>query len=66
MNFNGAEWLVLMALVLAMLVSAIVSIARSAANSTTKVLWVLVVLLFPVVGPILWYLVGRRSVRTEH
>ena len=45
-------------------VIAIVSILKSSADSGTKILWVVLVILLPVVGMILYFLMGpgRRSV----
>ena len=43
---------------------AIVSIAQSAASTGKKVLWIVLVLLLPVVGLILWFLLGPRSGKT--
>lgn len=40
---------------------AIVSISQSSASTGKKVLWIVLVLLLPVVGLILWYLLGPRS-----
>ena len=40
---------------------AIVKIAQSAAPTLNKVLWILGVLIFPVVGLIVWYLAGPRG-----
>ena len=45
-------------------VIAIVSIIKSSADSGTKILWVLLVIFLPVLGMILYFLMGpgRRSV----
>lgn len=40
---------------------AIVNIAQSAASTGKKVLWIVLVLLLPVLGLILWFLLGPRS-----
>ncbi len=37
---------------------AIIKIAQSSAETLNKILWILGVLVFPVVGLIVWYLVG--------
>ena len=42
---------------------AIVNIAQSSASTGTKVLWIVLVLLLPVVGLILWLLLGPRTGR---
>ena len=39
---------------------AIVSIVQSAASTGKKVLWIVLVLLLPIVGLILWFLLGPR------
>jgi succinate dehydrogenase/fumarate reductase cytochrome b subunit len=40
---------------------AILSIAQSSAPPVHKVLWIVLVLLLPVVGLIVWYLLGPRG-----
>jgi hypothetical protein len=40
---------------------AIVSIAQSTAGTGRKVLWIVLVLLLPVLGLILWFLLGPRG-----
>jgi len=40
---------------------AIVSIVQSGASTGKKVLWIVLVLLLPVLGLILWYLLGPRG-----
>lgn len=42
---------------------AIVSIVGSGASTGKKVLWVLLVLIFPLVGFIIWLIAGPRSPR---
>lgn len=49
----GLIWLVVA-------VYAIVKILGSGAGTGAKVLWVVLVLLFPVVGVILWFLLGPK------
>ena len=46
---------------LALVVWAAVSIMGSTASQGRKVLWILVVLVFPVVGLILWFLLGPKG-----
>ncbi len=48
-------------LILILDVWAIVSIAQSSASTGTKVLWIVIVLLLPVIGLILWLLLGPRG-----
>ncbi len=43
---------------------AVVSIFQSAADTTKKVLWIVLVLLLPVLGFILWYFLGPRTGRS--
>jgi len=40
---------------------AIINIIGSAASTGTKVLWIVVVLLLPVLGLILWFLMGPKK-----
>lgn len=42
---------------------AIVNVMQSGAATGKKVLWIVIVLLLPVVGLILWYLLGPRTGR---
>ncbi|WP_167140530.1 PLDc N-terminal domain-containing protein [Diaminobutyricimonas sp. TR449] len=48
---------------LGLAVWAVVSIARTTMASAATVLWVLAALLLPLLGPILWFAIGRRSVK---
>ena len=48
-------------LILAADIWAIVSVVQSAASTGKKVLWILLVLLLPVLGLILWFLLGPRG-----
>jgi hypothetical protein len=48
-------------LILAADVWAIVSVVQSGASTGKKVLWILLVLLLPVIGLILWFLLGPRG-----
>jgi len=40
---------------------AIVHVAQSTAGTGRKVLWIVLILLLPVLGLILWFLLGPRS-----
>jgi hypothetical protein len=40
---------------------AIVNIAQSAADTGKKVLWIVVVLVLPILGFVLWYFLGPKS-----
>jgi len=42
---------------------AIINIAQSSASIGKKVLWIVLVLLLPVVGLIIWFLLGPRGGR---
>jgi phospholipase D-like protein len=51
-------------LVLVLDIIAIVSILKSSADSGTKLLWIVLVILLPVIGMVLYFLMGpgRRTV----
>jgi len=49
-------------IVLVLDIWALVSIVSSGASTGNKVLWVLLVLLLPLIGFIIWLLAGPRSV----
>ena len=48
-------------LILAADIWAIVSVVQSAASTGKKVLWILLILILPVIGLILWFLLGPRG-----
>ena len=48
-------------LILAADIWAIVSTVQSAASTGKKVLWILLVLLLPILGLILWFFLGPRG-----
>jgi succinate dehydrogenase/fumarate reductase cytochrome b subunit len=48
-------------LILAADIWAIINIFQSSASNGNKVLWTLLVLLLPVIGLILWFLLGPRG-----
>jgi len=50
-------------LVLAGDIWAILNIAQSAVSNEKKLIWILVVLLLPVLGLVLWYFAGPRDGR---
>jgi len=61
MNFgNNGLWGVL---VLIADIWAIINIAQSNASTGKKVIWIVLVLLLPVLGVILWFFMGPRSGR---
>ena len=51
-------------IVLAADIWAIVNVFQSAASTGKKVLWILVILVLPILGLLLWLLFGPRSGRT--
>jgi succinate dehydrogenase/fumarate reductase cytochrome b subunit len=51
-------------LVLAGDIWAILNIAQSGASNGKKLVWILVVLLLPLLGLIVWFLAGPRSGKT--
>jgi hypothetical protein len=58
-GYAGAVLLVLHAI---LFVAALVSILRASAYAAGgKALWILAVFAFPVVGPISWFLAGRKA-----
>ncbi len=70
-NLQGWEWvvvltgmLVFLVLIVALFIAALVSIAqRESASGTEKALWIAIALFFPVLGPILWFVIGKKSTR---
>ncbi len=48
-------------LVLAADIWAIINIVQSKASDGTKILWVLLVILLPLIGLILWFFLGPRE-----
>lgn len=55
--FNGILGLVILALD----IWAILSVIKSSAESGIKVLWILLIVLLPVLGLIIWALMGPRG-----
>ena len=61
-GFNGWHVVILSVVLLIPFLLAVVSIARSrTASGLEKAIWVLIVLLFPLIGAILWFVIGRRA-----
>ncbi len=60
-------WSAITVLVIALAIVALISLARAARRltATQGLLWTLVVLLVPVVGPVAWLAVGRRSTAAQ-
>lgn len=48
-------------ILLILIIYAIVKTAQSSAGGTTKVIWILVLLFLPVLGFILWLLLGPKG-----
>ncbi|HYT31856.1 MAG TPA: PLDc N-terminal domain-containing protein [Thermoanaerobaculia bacterium] len=57
-------WSLWSALILVLDVIALVSLLKSSADTGTKILWALLIILLPVVGMVLYFLMGpgRRKV----
>lgn len=51
-------------LILAADIWAIINIAQSSASNGKKVLWIVLVLLLPVLGLVLWFFLGPRGGKT--
>jgi succinate dehydrogenase/fumarate reductase cytochrome b subunit len=51
-------------LILALDIWAIINILQSPASNEKKLLWVIVVVLLPLLGLILWYFLGPRAGKT--
>lgn len=58
--FNGLWGL----LVLAADIWGIINVAQSPASNEKKALWIVLIVVLPVVGLILWYFLGPRSGKT--
>ena len=61
MNMGYSIWGVL---ILAGDIWAIINILQSGASSEKKLLWIVVVILLPLLGLILWWFMGPRTGRT--
>jgi hypothetical protein len=48
-------------LILALDIYGIIQVINSGASGGAKILWILAILVFPVVGLIVWYLAGPKS-----
>ncbi len=55
------EYGILGLIILILDIWAIVKVVGSSASTGTKVLWVLLILILPVVGLILWFLLGPKG-----
>ncbi|UVI37088.1 PLD nuclease N-terminal domain-containing protein [Brevibacterium spongiae] len=54
-------WSVGILVALALLVWALVGIAKSALDSNTKLVWVIIAFLLPLIGPICWLVIRPRK-----
>jgi hypothetical protein len=61
LNMTGGLWGIL---VLALDIWAIINIVQSKSSDGNKVLWVILVILLPVLGLILWFFLGPRNGRS--
>ena len=43
---------------------AVIQVAQSSASGTAKLLWILVMLFLPVLGVIIWFLLGPKSAKS--
>lgn len=48
-------------IILVLNVWAIIKVVQSAASTSSKVFWVVIILVLPVIGLILWFLLGPRG-----
>ena len=48
-------WLSIFALLVVFLVAALVSINKSSLDAVTKLVWAVLALLFPIIGPVVWF-----------
>lgn len=58
--------LIVMAAVITLWIAAVVSIARHPdASPTAKVIWIVVVVIFPLLGSAIWFVTGRSALRNK-
>ncbi|MGY6631598.1 MAG: PLDc N-terminal domain-containing protein [Wenzhouxiangella sp.] len=50
----GLIWLIIV-------IWAIIKVAKSSAGPVAKILWILILLFFPLVGLIIWFLLGPKG-----
>ncbi|MGN6370463.1 MAG: PLD nuclease N-terminal domain-containing protein [Phycisphaerae bacterium] len=65
-NIAGPDFLILGLLYFVVSIVAIVEILKSRADPMTKLLWVIVVWFIPWIGLILYYTIGRPSVKSPY
>ncbi|MBF8743019.1 PLD nuclease N-terminal domain-containing protein [Pseudomonas guariconensis] len=56
-------WIAVAAIILLVDLWAIVSVFRSEKRDSTKILWALLLVIFPVVGLVIWGLFGPRGIK---
>ncbi|MFV3328541.1 PLD nuclease N-terminal domain-containing protein [Pseudomonas sp. NY15372] len=56
-------WIAVAAIILLVDLWAIVSVFRSEERDSTKILWALLLVIFPVVGLVIWGLFGPRGIK---
>ncbi|WP_428610525.1 PLDc N-terminal domain-containing protein [Sedimenticola sp.] len=61
MKFNGILGLI----ILIADIFAIIKIAQSSASTGLKILWIVIVLILPVVGLVVWFLMGPGDKRLK-
>ncbi|WP_099361835.1 PLDc N-terminal domain-containing protein [Fredinandcohnia onubensis] len=62
-GLEGINWAVIAPIIviqLILLVTAIVDLVRSEETNGPKILWVFVILLVSILGPILYFVIGRK------
>ncbi len=64
-GLTGWHFIILVVLFFIPWLLSVIQIGRTKAPATPVVVWLLVVTLLPLVGPILWFAVGRTSLRRE-
>ncbi|RYD78793.1 MAG: PLDc_N domain-containing protein [Sphingobacteriales bacterium] len=63
---GGGEWLFIAGLILLIPLIALIDILKSDfKDSTNKLVWVLVVIMLPLLGPVLYYFLGRSQKRSS-
>lgn len=45
---------------LALMIAGLVSCIRSSKQGNTKLLWIIIIILAPILGPLLWFFWGRK------
>lgn len=58
-------WLIVLAAIITLMISALVSMMRADIDSLNKPAWVVFVLALPLVGPVAWFIYLRRSMPSK-